>query len=124
MQLDRTLTLVTALARLPRGDARGFTFIGRDRTERYYPYEKMEAEALRRAAKLAELGLQKGDRVALVLPEPHEFVLTFLGAVFAGVVPVPIFPRATFKNATPTSTCSPTSSARPARAWCSAWMPT
>jgi fatty-acyl-CoA synthase len=99
MQLDRTLTLVTALARLPRGDARGFTFIGRDRTERYYPYEKMEAEALRRAAKLAELGLQKGDRVALVLPEPHEFVLTFLGAVFAGVVPVPIFPRASFKNA-------------------------
>ena len=99
MQLDRTLTLVTALARLPRGDARGFRFIGRDRTERYYRYEKMEAEALRRAKKLAELGLVKGDRVALVLPEPHEFVLTFLGAVFAGVVPVPIFPRASFKNA-------------------------
>ncbi|MCA9574984.1 MAG: fatty acyl-AMP ligase [Polyangiales bacterium] len=99
MQLDETLTLVSTLARLPRGEGRGFTFIGRDRTERYYPYEAMEAEAQRRAAKLAELGLVKGQRVALVLPEPHEFVLTFLGAVFAGVVPVPIFPRASFKNA-------------------------
>lgn len=99
MQLDRSLTLVSALARVPRGEGRGFTFIGRDRTERYYPYEEMEAEVHRRAGKLAELGLQPGQRVALVLPEPHEFVLTFLGAVAAGVVPVPIFPRASFKNA-------------------------
>ena len=99
MDLDPTLNLVTALARLRRGEGRGFRFVARDRSERYYPYEEMEAEAHRRAAHLAALGLQKGDRVALVLPEPEEFVLTFLGAAVAGVVPVPIFPRASFKNA-------------------------
>ncbi len=91
-------TLVGALARLPRGDARGFRFIGRDRTERYFPYEALEAEAYGRAAHLAARGLVKGDRVGLVIAEPHEFVLSFLGAVVGGFVPVPIFPRASFKN--------------------------
>jgi fatty-acyl-CoA synthase len=91
-------TLVSALAALPRGPERGFRFYGTDREERYFPYEDLEAEALRRAAHLAALGLAKGDRVALVIPEPHEFVLSFLGAVLGGIVPVPIFPRASFKG--------------------------
>ncbi len=86
------------MARLRRGEGRGFRFVARDRTETYFPYEDLEAEAHRRAALLAQRGLRKGDRVALVIPEPHEFVLSFLGAVVAGVVPVPIFPRASFKN--------------------------
>jgi fatty-acyl-CoA synthase len=98
MVQQSSTTLVSALARLPRGDARGFRFIGRDRAERYYPYEAMEAEAYRRAAHLSAMGLERGDRVALVIPEPHEFVLSFLGAVVGGFVPVPIFPRASFKN--------------------------
>jgi fatty-acyl-CoA synthase len=95
---DGERTLVSALASLPRGAERGFRFCGTDRQERYFPYEALEAEAYRRGAHLAAMGLAKGDRVALVLPEPHEFVLTFLGAVVAGVVPVPIFPRASFKG--------------------------
>jgi fatty-acyl-CoA synthase len=103
-------TLVEALDRLPGGEARGFRFYGSDRQERYYPYEAMRAEAHRRAAFLAALEpvgragvaggpLRKGDCVALVLPENHEFVLSFLGASVAGFVPVPIFPRASFKGA-------------------------
>lgn len=98
MQENAGLTLVTALSRLPRGDARGFRFIGRDRAERYYPYEALEAEAYRRAAFLAAMGLRKGERVALVIQEPHDFVLALLGAIVGGFVPVPIFPRASFKN--------------------------
>src|SRR6185295_7519356 len=50
--------------------------------------------------RLLSAGLQKGDRLALVIAEPHEFVLTFLGAVVAGVVPVPMYPRASFKAKT------------------------
>jgi fatty-acyl-CoA synthase len=92
-------TLVEALSALPRGDARGFRFIGSDGQERYFPYQALEAEAQRRAAWLAARGIVKGDRVALVVPEGHEFVLSFLGCVVAGAVPVPIFPRATFKAA-------------------------
>jgi fatty-acyl-CoA synthase len=90
-------TLVEALSRLPRGEARGFRFIGADGQDRYFPYEALEAEATRRAGLLAASGIQPGDRVALVIPEGHEFVLTFLGVTLAGAVPVPIFPRATFK---------------------------
>jgi len=92
-------TFVDALARLPAGEARGFRFIGSDGTERYFSYDSMRVEANRRAALLAGAGLGKGDRVALVIAEGHEFVLSFLGAVIAGAVPVPIFPRATFKAA-------------------------
>ena len=90
-------TLVEALSELPRGTARGFRFIGADGQERYFPYQALEAEARRRAQLLAQLGIEKGDRIALVIPEGHEFVLSFLGAVLLGAVPVPIFPRATFK---------------------------
>ncbi len=90
-------TLVEALERLPDGEARGFRFLGLDRQERYYPYAAMRAEAKRRAAFLAAAGLEKGDRVALLLPENHEFVLTFLGASVGGLVPVPMYPQATFK---------------------------
>jgi fatty-acyl-CoA synthase len=92
-------TLVSAMSALRRGPGRGFRFVGLDRQERYFPYEDMEAEAHRRAAFLLDRGLKKGDRVALVIPEPHEFVLTFLGCSVAGLVPVPIYPRASFKNA-------------------------
>src|SRR5690606_8009056 len=91
-------TLVEALASLPDGEARGFRFLGLDRKERYYPYAAMRAEAERRAAFLADAGLAKGDRVALLLPENHEFVLTFLGAAVGGFVPVPMYPQATFKS--------------------------
>jgi fatty-acyl-CoA synthase len=95
--MDPPKTLVEALSRLPRGTARGFRFIAADGSERFFSYEAMEHEARRRGALLASLGIVKGDRVALVIPEGHEFVLSFLGVVAAGAVPVPIFPRATFK---------------------------
>ena len=90
-------TLVEALYRLPEGEERGFRFLGLDRKERYYPYAAMRAEAERRAAFLSAAGLEKGDRVALLLPENHEFVLSFLGASVGGFVPVPMYPQATFK---------------------------
>ena len=90
-------TLVEALDRLPGGDKRGFRFVTTDRQELYFPYEAMRAEAHRRAAFLSATGLEKNDTVALVCPENHEFVLSFLGASVGGFVPVPIFPGATFK---------------------------
>ncbi len=96
---ERATTLVEAMHDLRSGPGRGFRFVGLDRQERFFAYEEMLAEAKRRAAFLQAMGLEKGDRAALVVGEPHEFVLTFLGCVVAGVVPTPIFPRASFKNA-------------------------
>ncbi len=90
-------TLVEALRNLPRDPQRGYRFIGLTGQLCFFSYDELVREAYRRAAFLQALGLKKGDRVAMVVPEGHEFVLTFLGAVVAGVVPVPIYPRATFK---------------------------
>jgi fatty-acyl-CoA synthase len=53
----------------------------------------MAAEAARRAAALAARGLVKGDRVALVIPDGEDFVLSLLGALYAGLVPVPLYPQ-------------------------------
>ena len=90
-------TLVAALERVAARPGRGFRFVRADRSERFYGYLDIWHEAQRRAAHLRAMGLAPGDRLALVIPEGDEFVLSFLGAVVAGVVPVPIFPRATFK---------------------------
>jgi fatty-acyl-CoA synthase len=95
---DFPRTLAAAIERLSGDTARGFVFIRPDGTERFCPFSEIHAEAVRRGAHFVARGLVKGDRVALVIPEGEEFVLSFLGAVMAGVVPVPLYPQLTFKN--------------------------
>ncbi len=68
-------------------------FVRPDGTERLRSFQEMAAEAGRRAASLAALGLERGDRVALVIPDGEEFVLSLLGTHFAGLVPVPLSPQ-------------------------------
>ncbi|MBK9314670.1 MAG: fatty acyl-AMP ligase [Acidobacteria bacterium] len=91
-------TLISALAGHPHIPEYGFRFIGFEREERFYDYAQVRTEALRRAAHLAGQGIIKGDRIALMIAEAHEFVLTFLGAVHAGIIPVPISPPMTAKS--------------------------
>ena len=91
-------TLVDAVRALGDDRQRGFVFVRPDGTEKLLSFHAIAAEAGRRGAHLAALGLRKGDRLALVLPEGEEFVLSFLGALFAGLVPVPIYPQLSFKN--------------------------
>ncbi len=97
MTRPKPSTLIDALASLPASVERGFRFRGLDATDRFFQWREVEREARRRGALLLDSGLAKGDRLALVIAEPHEFVLTFLGAVVAGIVPVPMYPRASFK---------------------------
>ncbi len=91
-------TLVEAVGELKADRARGFVFIKADGQERFCSFADIHAEATRRGAHLAARGLVKGDRLAMVIPDGDEFVLSFLGAIFAGVVPVPIYPQLSFKN--------------------------
>jgi fatty-acyl-CoA synthase len=91
-------TLVDAVRALAHDAGRGFVFVRPDGTERFASFADIHEEATRRGSHLAARGLGKGDRVALVIPDGDEFVLSFLGALFAGVVPVPIFPQLSFKN--------------------------
>jgi len=90
-------TLAAAVEALRHDRARGFTFVDADGTERFFSFHDLHEEALRRSWGLRRLGLEPGERVTLIIPESHDFVLTFLGAVLAGVVPVPLSPRVGFK---------------------------
>jgi fatty-acyl-CoA synthase len=71
---------------------RGFTFLDNDLTPTEWPFAEVCKEAKRIGRCLQMLGLAKGDRIALVLSSPEKFVLSFLGAVSAGVMPVPLYP--------------------------------
>lgn len=74
---------------------RQVTFVRSNGSERSVSYAELWNESKRRAGALFNMGLQKGDRIALILPEPDEFVLTFIGALAAGIVAVPMYPPQT-----------------------------
>jgi fatty-acyl-CoA synthase len=96
---ERPRTLVDALHRVRGETQRGFTFLDRDLQPSHWPFSDLVAECERRGSALRTLGLQRGDRVALILPEGEDFVLSFLGAILAGIVPVPMYPPASLARA-------------------------
>jgi fatty-acyl-CoA synthase len=86
-------TLADALERAGMVADRGYRFIVDDKwTESYQPFSSIERSTALIGGALQDSGLGKGDRVALILPDNEAFVTTFLGAVRAGIVPVPIYP--------------------------------
>jgi fatty-acyl-CoA synthase len=91
-------TLAQAIRELRGKTDRGFVFVKSDGSERFCSFRDVGLEAERRAADLHARGLKKGDRLAIAVPDPDEFVLSFLGAVMGGIVPVPISPQLSFKN--------------------------
>jgi fatty-acyl-CoA synthase len=76
-------------------ESHAHTFVRMDGSEHSISFPDLWRQACARAHRFRELGLEKGDRVALILPEPEDFVLTFLGALTAGVVAVPMYPPLT-----------------------------
>jgi acyl carrier protein len=57
-------------------------------------YGELKAASLRVAAGLVERDIMPGDRVALMLPTNLDFFAAFCGILYAGAVPVPIYPPA------------------------------
>jgi cyclohexanecarboxylate-CoA ligase/acyl-CoA synthetase len=55
-------------------------------------YGQARGQAYRLAAKLRHMGIERGDRVLVQLPNWNEFVLIYLAAIRAGAVLVPIMP--------------------------------
>src|SRR5437762_1020082 len=62
-------------------------FFGRRMT-----YAQLDDHANRFAAALQSLGVQKGDRVALILPNCPQFLIALYGALKAGAVVLPTNP--------------------------------
>jgi fatty-acyl-CoA synthase len=57
-----------------------------------FSFTAIERASARYGGALQALGLKRGDRVALILPQAEDFVLCFFGAIRAGIIPVPIYP--------------------------------
>lgn len=85
-------TLIEALRNAATVTERGYTFLDDALEPHEWSFKELHAETVRRGRYLRSLGLQKGDRLAMVIPEGEDFVLTFLGAIQAGVIPVPMYP--------------------------------
>ena len=91
--MPRFATLAEAVACVGRVyPDNGFTFQDQRGIETSYTFPEIERETALRAAALRQLGLEKGDRLAMVVIEPEDFVLVFLAALRVGVVPVPMYP--------------------------------
>jgi fatty-acyl-CoA synthase len=89
--MDRTRTLPEALeAAATRGG--GFTFREERGRERVRPYAEVLSASLTIAGALRDRGLSRGDRVAIIVPDPEPFLLSFLGTSVGGFVPVPLYP--------------------------------
>ncbi|PSB21935.1 benzoate-CoA ligase family protein [Phormidesmis priestleyi ULC007] len=72
---------------LSRGHSERIAFYYRDET---YTYRTVRSYVRRAATLLSELGLDREDRIAILLPDTPEFIFAFWGAIWAGAVPVPI----------------------------------
>ena len=86
-------TLADLVQHAAKSSDRGYRFVIDDKwNETRYLFPELERITARLGGALQDLGLRKGDRVALILPENDVFVTMFLGAMRAGIVPVPIYP--------------------------------
>ena len=86
------VTIVEAIAAAAEIDDRGFTFVDAGGQETYASFRDLVAAARERAGALQSLSLMRGDRIVLIIPDHHAFIVTFLAAVTAGLVPVPVYP--------------------------------
>ncbi len=83
--------LAASVAR--RGDAPMIDFMGRR-----FSYREMAAQAARVAAGLQRLGVGKGDRVGLFLPNVPHYVAAYYGALIAGATVVNFSPLYTVEE--------------------------
>jgi fatty-acyl-CoA synthase len=88
-------TVVQALEDAAESTRTGYRFIEEaSKAEPFFTYGGVERATARYGGAMQALGVQKGDRVSLILPDNQDFVFAFLGALRIGAIPVPIYPPA------------------------------
>jgi acetyl-CoA synthetase len=61
-----------------------------DRKDRHHSYAELQAQANRLSNALAALGVQRGDRVAIVLPQRFETAVAYMAVLQMGAVGMPL----------------------------------
>ena len=93
MSVFKARTVVQAIEEAAGSSKTGFRFIEESsEAEPFFTHGGIERASARYGGALQSLGAKKGDKVALILPDNADFVFAFLGAIRAGIVPVPIYP--------------------------------
>jgi fatty-acyl-CoA synthase len=67
-----------------------FTFVRENNRELVTPFKVLRDSALAVGGALRARGLERGDYVALLIPEAEGFLTTFFGLSLAGLVPIPL----------------------------------
>lgn len=95
MALDGRMTSISVAGALEARAAEdpGRTFLIFD--DRKYTFQQIEQRAHALAAALHELGIEKGDRIALDLPNWPEFIISMFAVAKLGAIMVPLNPRYT-----------------------------
>jgi len=75
----------------PQADRMAIRWEGEDATQRSLTYRQLDAEVSRAAAMLRQLGVRRGDRVAIFLPMIPEVAVTALACSKIGAIYTPIF---------------------------------
>ena len=84
--------MIEALEGLEGIRDRGYFFVQEGGREVFLSYADLYEDATRLAGALREMGLKKGDRIGLILPDNQEFIRAFFAAVWIGALPVPLYP--------------------------------
>ncbi len=71
-----------------------FTLYDEEERTEDITYRMLQEQAKALAAGLHQHGLSSGDKVAIMLPTGRGFFAAFYGALYAGCVPVPLYPPA------------------------------
>jgi acyl-CoA synthetase (AMP-forming)/AMP-acid ligase II len=89
-------TITDLLARAETSADTGLRVLGRDGTATWLAWPTVASRAQSAAEWLGEIGVGRGDRVALVFPTEPAFFDAFFGVLLAGAVPVPLYPPVRF----------------------------
>jgi fatty-acyl-CoA synthase len=81
-------TLTEALDYAAQGETGSNFYTGRGAIYASIPYRELRSQAIELAGKLLGLGLNKGDRVALVAETNPDFIRFFYACQYAGLIPV------------------------------------
>ena len=85
-------TILDYLEQAGREPDGGVRFLDRAERDTWFGWAEVRERALAVCGGLRELGIGRGDRVALVFPTGIDFFDAFFGTLLAGAVPVPLYP--------------------------------
>ena len=90
--MTSSATLTCALAAVAHRETTGYSHLVHEKEPaRFISYAQMWRRAQRCAAAMQAMGVRRGDRVGLILPDSSEFIDCIFGAMLAGAIAVPIY---------------------------------